>query len=77
MLIIGFIFDKKYNYKILLITFLTSIIVSGIGIGIFALGIKDFKIVDNMDGILNLKSHSQKKLIIKIICLLLIATVII
>ena len=60
MLIIGFIFDKKYNYKILLITFLTSIIVSGIGIGIFALGIKDFKIVDNMDGILNLKSHSEE-----------------
>ena len=60
MLIIGFIFDKKYNYKILLITFLTSIIVSGIGIGIFALGIKDFKIVDNMDGILNLKRHSEE-----------------
>ena len=60
MLIIGFIFDKKYNYKILLITFLTSIIVSGIGIGIFALGIKDFKIVDNMDGILNLKNHSEE-----------------
>ena len=60
MLIIGFIFDKKYNYKILLITFLTSIIVSGIGIGIFALGIKDFKVVDNMDGILNLKSHSEE-----------------
>lgn len=60
MLIIGFIFDKKYNYKILLITFLTSIIVSGIGIGIFALGIKDFKIVDNMDDILNLKSHSEE-----------------
>ena len=60
MLIIGFIFDKKYNYKILLITFLTSIIVSGIGIGIFVLGIKDFKIVDNMDGILNLKSHSEE-----------------
>ena len=60
MLIIGFIFDKKYNYKILLITFLTSIIVSGIGIGIFVLGIKDFKIVDNMDGILNLKNHSEE-----------------
>ena len=60
MLIIGFIFDKKYNYKILLITFLTSIIVSGIGIGIFVLGIKDFKIVDNMDDILNLKNHSEE-----------------
>ena len=60
MLIIGFIFDKKYNYKILLITFLTSIIVSGIGIGLFVLGIKDFKIVDNMDDILNLKSHSEE-----------------
>ena len=60
MLIIGFIFDKKYNYKILLITFLTSIIVSGIGIGIFALGIKDFKIADNMDDILNLKNHSEE-----------------
>lgn len=60
MLIIGFIFDKKYNYKILLITFLTSIIVSGIGIGIFAIGIKDFKIVDNMNDILNLKSHSEE-----------------
>ena len=60
MLIIGFIFDKKYNYKILLITFLTSIIVSGIGIGIFVLGIKDFKIADNMDDILNLKNHSEE-----------------
>ena len=60
MLIIGFKFDKKYNYKILLITFLTSIIVSGIGIGIFVLGIKDFKIVDNMDDILNLKNHSEE-----------------
>lgn len=60
MLIIGFIFNKKYNYKILLTTFLISIITTGIGIGIFFLGVKDFKVVDNMNDILNLTTHDKE-----------------
>lgn len=60
MLIIGFIFNKKYNYKILLITFLISILTTGIGIGIFFLGVKDFKVVDNMNDILNLTTYDKE-----------------
>lgn len=60
ILIIGFIFNKKYNYKILLITFLISILTTGIGIGIFFLGVKDFKVVDNMNDILNLTTYDKE-----------------
>ncbi|MBO6145516.1 MAG: helix-turn-helix transcriptional regulator [Bacilli bacterium] len=44
--IIAFIFNKKVNFKALLITFLLSIVTSGIGIGIAAISVKDFKIDD-------------------------------
>ena len=43
---ISFIFNKKTKYKQLLFTFLISIVVMGIGIGITIISFKDFKIVD-------------------------------
>ena len=42
----SFIFNKKAKYKPLLITFLLSIVMAGVGIGISTISIKDFTIDD-------------------------------
>lgn len=42
-----FIINKKRNSKVLSLSFLSSIIMIGVGIGIFLIGIKDFKFVES------------------------------
>lgn len=59
-LIIHFILDSKVKIKTSIILFFTSIIITGVGAGIIIISIKDFKIKDNMDDIINLKTNEIK-----------------
>lgn len=45
-MIINFIFNRKSKYKVLLISFLSSLVLFGVGIGICTSSIKNFKIED-------------------------------
>lgn len=47
LLCIYFIISKKVNVKVFVITFISSVIIFGAGIGIFALAIKNIDIIDN------------------------------
>ena len=49
LLIIYFIFEKKVNVKLLVIIFLTSLCVLGVGIGISTISLKNIKIIDERD----------------------------
>lgn len=59
-LITHFILDSKVKIKTSIILFFTSIIITGVGAGIIIISIKDFKIKDNMDDIINLKTNEIK-----------------
>ena len=47
ILIIYFIFNKKVNVKAMVITFISSLIVFGLGIGLFAYSLKNIDIIQN------------------------------
>lgn len=59
LLLTKFIFNKEFNHKIVFIIFLTFVIILGIGIGISAISLKNVKLIDNMDDILDLKWHDE------------------
>ncbi len=44
LMVINFIFDKKSNYKIMLIIFISSVIMCGVGIGISTISLKNIEI---------------------------------
>ena len=47
LLCIYFIFNKKINFKLLLITFISAILLCGIGIGISTVSLKNIEIIDD------------------------------
>ena len=60
LLIINFIFNKNSNYKIMLITFIASVIVSGVGIGITAISFKNIEIKEGINTITTTKEEILK-----------------
>ncbi len=59
MLIIGFIFNKKYNFKAMFITFLISLVAAGLGIGLFVINIKNIDIKYDSRDLLKLNKHEE------------------
>lgn len=59
MIIIGFIFNKKYNFKVLLTTFLISLVVTGLGMGLFIINIKNIDIKYDSKDLLRLNKHED------------------
>ena len=60
ILLINFILEKRSKVKLMICLFFASIIVTGIGIGISLVSLKDFKFLDNLDDVLKVSTQEER-----------------